>query len=232
MATSLARVSQIFGISAPSTVPNTGSTAAYGADVASSTAEHNARERIEGICSSSSDATKFRVRVLDEILRVVDYDNHVWLLTDPRTAVGSAPLADVPSLLELPETIRLKYLTTVNRWTKLHTDSASVGILQRATVGDPSQSLMWRGILSRYGINDVASVVFADRFGVWGFLDLWRADPKPAYQDREAVFLTSISASITTALRSCRAQTSARRRYPRVESLGRLCFCWTTTCAC
>jgi hypothetical protein len=130
----------------------------------------------------------------------------------------------VPSLPELPETIRLKYLTTVNRWTTLHTDKAAVGILRRATAGDPSQSLMWRGILSRYGINDVASVVFADRFGVWGFLDLWRVDPKPAYQDREAAFLASIWPSITTALRSCQAQTLSAPAAPPGRELGPVVF--------
>jgi len=31
---------------------------------------------------------------------------------------------------------------------------------------------MWRDVLCRYGIADVASTVFADQFGCWGFLDL------------------------------------------------------------
>ena len=167
---------------------------------------------------------QLRIQVLDEIRRVVDFDAHVWLLTDPRTAVGSAPLADVPCLSEIPEAIRLKYLTGVNRWTKLHADGASVGILRQATAGDPSQSLMWRGLLNRYGISDVASVVFADRFGMWGFLDLWREDPKPAYQDGDAAFLASVSGTITTALRSCQAQTLTAPAVPPGRELGPVVF--------
>ena len=167
---------------------------------------------------------QLRIQVLDEIRRVVDFDAHVWLLTDPRTAVGSAPLADVPCLSEIPEAIRLKYLTGVNRWTKLHADGASVGILRQATAGDPSQSLMWRGILNRYGISDVASVVFADRFGMWGFLDLWRQDSKPAYQDSDAAFLDSVSGTITTALRSCQAQTLTAPAVPPGRELGPVVF--------
>lgn len=167
---------------------------------------------------------QLRIQVLDEIRRVVDFDAHVWLLTDPRTAVGSAPLADVPCLSEIPEAIRLKYLTGVNRWTKLHADGASVGILRQATAGDPSQSLMWRGILNRYGISDVASVVFADRFGMWGFLDLWREDSKPAYQDGDAAFLASVSGTITTALRSCQAQTLTAPAVPPGRELGPVVF--------
>ena len=167
---------------------------------------------------------QLRIQVLDEIRRVVDFDAHVWLLTDPITAVGSAPLADVPCLSEIPEAIRLKYLTGVNRWTKLHADGASVGILRQATAGDPSQSLMWRGLLNRYGISDVASVVFADRFGMWGFLDLWREDPKPAYQDGDAAFLASVSGTITTALRSCQAQTLTAPAVPPGRELGPVVF--------
>lgn len=192
--------------------------------MANRTAEDNARERIGRICLSTLDSTQLRVQVLNEIRSVVDFDAHVWLLTDPRTAVGCAPLADVPCLPELPEAIRLKYLTDVNRWTKLHADGAVVGLLQKATGGDPSQSLMWQGILSRYGVHDVASAVFADRFGVWGFLDLWREDSTRAYQDGEASFLASICAPITAALRSCQAQTLTEPAVPAGRELGPVVF--------
>jgi hypothetical protein len=29
-------------------------------------------------------------------------------------------------------------------------------------------------LLSDYNVSDIASIVFKDRFGCWGFLDLWR----------------------------------------------------------
>ena len=114
----------------------------------------------------------------------------------------------------------MRYLTEVNRWTQLHADGAVVGMLRQVTADDPSQSLMWRGILSRYGIGDVASVVFANRFGVWGFLDLWRGKSKPAFHDGDAAFLSSISASLTTALRSCQAQTLTAPAVPAGRELG------------
>ena len=56
--------------------------------------------------------------------------------------------------------------------------TAPVGLLAPGTGGTPSRSLLWREMLRDFGITDIASVVFADRYGCWGFLDLWRrAEP-------------------------------------------------------
>jgi len=71
------------------------------------------QERIVEICRDAEDSRTLRLRVLEEIRRAVGFDSYAWLLTDPETSVGSAPLADVPDLAELPALIRLKYLTTV-----------------------------------------------------------------------------------------------------------------------
>ncbi len=54
------------------------------------------------------------------------FDAYAWVLTDPETTVGSAPLAAVPALAELPELIRLRYCTAVNRWTTLGDDPVAL----------------------------------------------------------------------------------------------------------
>ena len=160
-------------------------------------------ERVESICQTASDARALRLRLLDEIRRVVPFDAYAWLLTDPETSVGSAPLADVPCLPELPRLIRLKYLTAVNRWTRLE---GPVALLSRATGGSPSRSLVWRELLSQYEVHDVASLVFADTFGCWGFLDLWRCPPLGPFTTAEEAYLTGLAAPVTTALRRRQAQ--------------------------
>src|ERR1700722_16509154 len=129
-------------------------------------------QRVERICDSASDARTLRLRLLDEIRQAIGFDSYAWLLTDPQTSVGSAPLADVPCLPELPRLIRLKYLTGINRWTTLA--DPPVALLREATAGDLSVSLLWRDLLGGYDVVDVASLVFRDSFGCWGFLDLWR----------------------------------------------------------
>lgn len=159
-------------------------------------------ERVQRICEAGSDARALRLRLLDEIRRVVPFDAYAWLLTDPETSVGSSPLADVPCLPELPRLIRLKYLTEVNRWTQLE---APVALLDRATQGSLSRSLVWRELLSRYDVRDIASLVFGDAFGCWGFLDLWRRPPLGPFTEAEEAHLTGIAAPITTALRRCQA---------------------------
>ncbi len=135
---------------------------------------------------------------------MVDFDAFAWLLTDPETEVGSAPLADVPCLQELPRLIRLKYLTPVNRWTHLE---APVALLSASTVGRLERSLVWRDMLSRFEVADVASVVFRCRYGCWGFLDLWRSTDGTTFSNQEAEFLTAIAKPVTEALRRCQAST-------------------------
>ncbi len=150
----------------------------------------------------AADETSFRVAILGELRRTIGFDAHVWLMTDPVTCVGSAPLAEVPCLPVLPTAIRLKYLTEVNRWTGL-LDGPAVATLVDSTGGDRDKSLIWRELLSRYDIGDVASSAYADRFGCWGFLDLWRDDSSEDFSADDIRFLDSVAEPVTAALRRC-----------------------------
>ena len=140
---------------------------------------------------------------------MVRFEAYSWLLTDPETEVGSAPLADVPCLPELPRLIRLKYLTPLNRWTGLE---KPVAFLQAGTHNRPERSLVWRELLSDYAVHDVASLVFRDRFGCWAFLELWRNGPDGAFTASEGEFLSAIASPITDALRRCQARTFRAQR--------------------
>jgi DNA-binding NarL/FixJ family response regulator len=176
--------------------------------MAATTPQSRAVERVVRICrSTTADALSLRLAVLDEIHRVVDFDAYAWLLTDPETEVGSAPLADVPCLPELPQLIRLKYLTSVNRWTQL---DAPVARLHEATGGHLERSLVWREMLARYNVTDVASLVFRCRHGCWGFLDLWRSESGGTFTDEDAGFLTAIAKPVTAAMRRSQANTFSR----------------------
>jgi DNA-binding CsgD family transcriptional regulator len=163
----------------------------------SSTAYTRARETIGRLCASGAGPRALRLEALAVIRPVVGFDAYAWLVTDPETAVGSSPLADVPCLPRLPELIRLKYLTAVNRWTAL---PGAVASLAQATGGELSRSLLWRELLREYQVTDIASSVYRDRFGCWGFLDLWRAGAPP-FTPEELGFLAGVAGPLTAALR-------------------------------
>lgn len=154
-------------------------------------------------CATVADADSrgLRARLLDALRPAVPFDAHVWVVTDPETSVGVAPLARVPPVLmaRLPELIRLRYLSRINRWTELG-DSA-------ASWDDPSATADgWTALLRRHDIGDVASLNFADRHGCWGFLDLWRSSGSPGFSTAERAVLSGARGPITAALRMCQAR--------------------------
>ncbi len=162
-------------------------------------------DRVVRRCSEHDDSRALRLALVEEIRHTVGFDAYAWLLTDPVTEVGSSPLADVPWLPELPRQIRLKYLTPLNRWTNL--SQPPVGGLRSATRDRPEESLVWRELLVRYDVTDVASVVFRDRYGCWAFLELWRTHSTLPYGGADADVLSAIAEPVTTALRRCQART-------------------------
>lgn len=162
-------------------------------------------DRVRALCEGNNDERTLRTALVEELRRQVGFDVYVWLLTDPETEVGSAPLANAPSPADLPRLIRTKYLTSTNRWTAL--DKNPVATLPDATGADLERSRVWREVLASYGVGDVASVVFRDPHGCWGWLDLWRSRDAASFSDRERIYLTDITVAVTQALRRCQART-------------------------
>jgi DNA-binding CsgD family transcriptional regulator len=160
--------------------------------------------RIEELCGRRTGERALRIALVEELRRSVGFDWYAWLVTDPETEVGTSPLADAPSLTDVSRLIRYKYLTTVNRWTTLDAEAVT---LAGATDGDLGRSLLWREVLSTYGVSDVASVVFRDAHGCWGWLDLWRSSDATAFGPADVAYLSAIGAPITEALRRAQAQT-------------------------
>ena len=136
-----------------------------------------------------------RRNVVEQLRGTVAFDAFAWLLTDPDTTVGTAPLAEVPCLDRLNDAVALRY-TSGLRWT-----AGPPGVPYRPV--RPGSELAH--FLADYGRYDVVSIAFADRFGWWGFLDLWREGGQFSVGDCELISL--LSGPVTTALRESRAAT-------------------------
>jgi DNA-binding CsgD family transcriptional regulator len=188
--------------------------------VTSTWARARARERIAALGAAGLEDRELRRQVLAVLGEVIDFDAYVWLLTDPVTTVGTAPLAEVPCIGELPALIKAKYATPVNRWTVLARQPSRVGLLTEAVGGDLAGSRVWREVMSRYGVGDVASAVFADQHGCWGFLDLWRESASEPFDAGDAELLASLAAPLATALRQCQARTFAGPAGARRHDVG------------
>jgi len=165
-------------------------------------------ERVERLCREPIEERPLRAALIDELKRSVSFDWYAWLLTDPETEVGASPLADTPSLPDLPRLIRSKYLTGLNRWTSL--GNTAVG-LHATTGGALEQSRLWSEVLSGYGVVDVASLAFRDAHGLWGWLDVWRTAPAVPFDTDELASLTAVVGPITAALRDAQARTFQER---------------------
>jgi len=177
------------------------------------------REAVDRLGAKQTDSRVFRAEVLDHLRRAMGFDWYAWVLTDPGTTVGVDPLAYLPDLAVLPTVVLLKYLTAINRWTSL--DGAAV------LGGNSTASPLWRQVQRSYGVLDVASVVFRDRFGCWGFLDLWS---KRAYAAEDVELLRDVAPGVTEALRLRRPAPSPSLPPPPASPWpGPSCSCCETT---
>jgi DNA-binding CsgD family transcriptional regulator len=137
-------------------------------------------DRVERICREPLDSRRLREEVLDVLRRAVPYDAHVWPLTDPVTGVATSPHAHVPMLAwpDLPRLVRNRYVDVEGAW---------------------------REQLAGLGIASTSLAVLADRFGVWGWLELWRSDG--SFTAEESALLEDLTGPLTAGLRESQART-------------------------
>ena len=163
-------------------------------------------DAVTAVATDQPDDRALRRGVVEALGRFVPFGPFAFLVTDPETAVGVSPLAEVPDLSVLPRLIRAKYLSRTLRWT--HLPSSHVGTLAQVTGGRPELSPVWVEVQREAGVTDVLSAVLRDRFGTWGFLDLWRTGG--TYADDEVAAVAAALPVVTTALRSATARTFAQ----------------------
>ncbi|UUZ58631.1 hypothetical protein [Nocardioides sp. B-3] len=150
------------------------------------------------VARGSSRGRERRAAILDAVRRCVPFDAYAWIMTDPETAVGADPLAEVPDLSRLPELIRSKYLSTRNHWRSM---PGPVATRAGCDEGEDDPRV---AVLSTYGVTDVASLVLGDRYGLWSFIDLWRIGG--SFGEQEVATLTASAPRLTRMARGLAAE--------------------------
>lgn len=142
--------------------------------------------RVERVCSQDLSDRQLRERLVALVAERLPFDGHVFALTDPVTGVGSSPHATVPMLPwdELPDLVRHRYLYLAE---------------------GPEYRSEWHAWLAHLGVTDTLFIGFEDRYGRWGFLELWRTDG--SYVARDLVLLEQLAPVITPAIRASAART-------------------------
>ncbi|MFC5727953.1 MULTISPECIES: helix-turn-helix transcriptional regulator [Nocardioides] len=138
--------------------------------------------RAERLCGAGLPDRVLRERLLAAVAAAVPFDAHVFTLTDPVTRVASSPHATVPTaaMEQLPTLIRQRYAS--------------------------ADAVDWLRWLGRFGVTDLVRVPFEDRYGAWGWLELWRTGGAPYSQDDRAV-LAALRPAVTRGLRLAAART-------------------------
>lgn len=144
-------------------------------------------DRARRVCQAAGSDRSMRERLVSEIGRQVQFDGHVFAMTDPVSGVVSSPHATLPmvSAEQLPALIARRYVHD-----------------------DPGQWLAW--LAAEFGVVDVVCVPFRDRFGGWGFLELWRE--RDGFSERERRTLAALAPVLTTGLRSAVARSFAPKQ--------------------
>jgi DNA-binding CsgD family transcriptional regulator len=194
---------------AAATSPIRGIFDGYAADVAATARPvGELAQRVQRLCSAELTGKALREQIVALLRRVLAFDAYNFPLTDPATLVGTSPLADVPMLPwpRLPELIRWRYLSLVCRWDQLIGRDAPATSLLGETGGEPERSPVWQNVQRELGVTDTCVVVFNDRHGCWGLLDLWRTGGSP-FSAAELRMLSSLAEPVTAGLRAAVART-------------------------
>ncbi len=158
--------------------------------------------RVEHVCRRDLADRELRDRLLGLVQEQIAFDGHVFALTDPVTRVSTSPHAHLPGLewSRLPELVRWRYLTTATRVDRI----AGGPAVSMLGTGGGEASPAWLHVLSGLGVADSAVVAFADRYGVWGYLELTRGS---AFTSTELDLLSELPVLVAPALRAAVART-------------------------
>lgn len=147
-------------------------------------------------------------RMATAIGRAVPFDFHCWHTMDPATLIFTGAAAwDVPGVAH-PHTDGCDVLAHVEyaipdviQWSYLARSLWPVGILSRATHGNPRLSARYRELMHPHGHEHELRASFVSDGSCWGAAGLYRIAGRPDFDEREADFLASLDSVIADGFR-------------------------------
>jgi DNA-binding CsgD family transcriptional regulator len=139
--------------------------------------------------------------------KAVPFGFHCWGPIDPATLLFTGATArEATSPTQISEGLELlphlEYgIPDVIQWAFLARTPSPVGILSRATHGNPELSPRYQQLLRPHGLERELRVSLVSDGGCWGAMGLYRGPGQPDFDDAEADFLASLSAPIADGFR-------------------------------
>ncbi len=196
---------------------------AYAAGVATSTALRRVVERLERLSEASLDDESVRREALAILAAGLPFDAWSWAISDPASGLAASALAEHPFERGMLDLLRAEEdPEEVNRRSMLARAGSPVAALGIATHGHLERSRRWREQLAEQAVADELRIVFADRAGCWGYLDLYTLGQTRYGEDEIRVARTAVKL-LTPALRRASYPPGVRAadgREPAVLVLG------------
>jgi DNA-binding CsgD family transcriptional regulator len=175
---------------------------------------HVTRE-ITALADRGLDAHTLRVEAMERLRRAIPIDGYCFSTSDPATlCVTSQATEGVDRALgPVVYAIEQDARPDAARHRDLARASTPVRTLWQATKGDPSRSRRWREVLQPLGVEHELRAAARTAGTTWGFLHLFRAAGRPAFDADEAALVAELSELLGRALRDAVLR-------PRVEPVA------------
>jgi DNA-binding CsgD family transcriptional regulator len=188
--------------------------------MATSTARRRVVERLERLGGAALDDESVRREALAILATVLPFDAWSWAISDPASGLATSVLAEHPFERGMLELLRAEEdPQEVNRRSMLARAGPSVAALGSTTRGHLARSRRWREQLAEQAVADELRIVFADRAGCWGYLDLYTLG-RTRYGEDEIRVARSAARLLTPPLRRAAYPPGAGARAADVREPG------------
>ena len=160
------------------------------------------RARLERLSQSTLDRESIQYEAVADLRRVIGFDRWCWPVGDPDVLIPLGAVAEHDFGPQVPLKLELEFAGgDVASMDALAQRGNPVGSLNAETGGDLPRSPRWDEVFRRVGIGDMAIVACRDRYGCWGWLEIWRDSNDRPFDEHDLQLLAAVGPCFGSALR-------------------------------